>query len=306
MAGIAQISNEEIRALGLTPAALLSAMARAVDCLQRGDAEMTPKVALHPRAGGEFYAMPASLGELAVVKWLNVAGAPEPGAPLIQAQLLATHIRSGRVLALMEAEWITAVRTAAISALAAQRLEVLTVASLSIIGCGLQARTHLSAWQDAFGLRQVLAHSRRRSTAQKFAEEATAAGVQARVVDTPLEALSAGGVVLIASPPNTPTPGTIDGRDVPPGSLVVALDLGVALMPDSLVDFDRIVVDDRGQTEALMASGTMPRLPRIDQDLATLTPMRPGERVLFVPPGMALADAAVAELVLRRLGLWPH
>ena len=108
MAAIAQVSNEDIRALGLTPAELLAAMARAVESLQRGDAGFIHKKAMHPRAGGEFYAMPATLGELAVVKWLNVAAKPAPGAPLIQAQLLATHIPSGRVLALMDAEWITA------------------------------------------------------------------------------------------------------------------------------------------------------------------------------------------------------
>ena len=165
MAAIAQVSNEDIRALGLTPAELLAAMARAVESLQRGDAGFIHKKAMHPRAGGEFYAMPATLGELAVVKWLNVAAKPAPGAPLIQAQLLATHIPSGRVLALMDAEWITAVRTAAISALAACWLRVPGAASLAIIGCGLQARTHLAAWQDAFASRQVLAHSRRRSSA---------------------------------------------------------------------------------------------------------------------------------------------
>jgi alanine dehydrogenase len=305
MAAVAQVSNEDIRALGLTPAELLGAMARAVECLQRGDAGFIFKQAMHPRAGGEFYAMPATLGELAVVKWLNVAAKPAPGAPLIQAQLLATHIPSGRVLALIDAEWITAVRTAAISALAARVLRAPGTESLAVIGCGLQARTHLGAWQDAFALRQVLAHSRRRSTAAAFAAEARACGVTAQVLDTAAQALSAGGTVLIASPANTSTPGCLDSGDVPPDTLVVALDLGVALKPDSLTHFDRYVVDHRGQTMALMDAGTMPRLPRIDQDLTTLTPMRPGERVLFVPPGMALADAAVAELVLHRLGLWP-
>ena len=93
MAVIAQVSNEDIRALGLTPAELLAAMARAVESLQRGDAGFIHKKAMHPRA---------------VVKWLNVAAKPAPSAPLVQAQLLATHIPSGRVLALMDAEWITA------------------------------------------------------------------------------------------------------------------------------------------------------------------------------------------------------
>jgi ornithine cyclodeaminase/alanine dehydrogenase-like protein (mu-crystallin family) len=111
---------------------------------------------MHSRAGGEFYAMPA------------------PGAPVVQAQLLATHIPSGRVLALMGAEWITALRTAA------------------VIGCGLQARTHLGAWQDAFALRQVLAHSRRSTSAAAFAAEARACGVTAQVLDTAAPALSSG------------------------------------------------------------------------------------------------------------------
>jgi len=105
----------------------MAAMARAAGCLQRGDAGIVPKQAMHSRAGGEFYAMPA------------------PGAPSVQAQLLATHIPSGRLLALMNTAWITALRTAA------------------IISCGLQARTLLAAWQDAFALRRVLAHSRKRS-----------------------------------------------------------------------------------------------------------------------------------------------
>ncbi len=78
---------------------------------------------------------------------------------------------TGEPLALVNASAITAIRTAAVSALATRLLAREDAAELAIIGAGVQARTHLSAMACVRPIKRARIASRRVDSAQKFAEE---------------------------------------------------------------------------------------------------------------------------------------
>jgi ornithine cyclodeaminase/alanine dehydrogenase-like protein (mu-crystallin family) len=79
--------------------------------------------------------------------------------------------KTGVPLALVNASAITAIRTAAVSALATRLLAREDALELAIIGAGVQARTHLSAMAWVRPIKRARIASGRFESAQKFAKE---------------------------------------------------------------------------------------------------------------------------------------
>lgn len=78
----------------------------------------------------------------------------------------------GRLLAIMDASTITAIRTAAVSGLATRLLARPDAGDLAILGAGVQAMTHLDAMRCARTLRRVRVWSRSAERARRFAARA--------------------------------------------------------------------------------------------------------------------------------------
>ena len=77
----------------------------------------------------------------------------------------------GEPLAILDANAITAIRTAAVSGAVTRVLAREDAGDLAILGSGVQARTHLEAMRAARTLRRVRVWSRTRANAERFARE---------------------------------------------------------------------------------------------------------------------------------------
>src|SRR5688500_14459750 len=118
--GVRYLSRADVEAVGLTGAEVIEILDGVFRAKREGAVEMPPKIGVHPRADAFIHAMPAYLpGADAVgIKW--VAGYPENqalGLPYIHGLLTLSEPDTGRPLAVMDATWITEVRTAAASML---------------------------------------------------------------------------------------------------------------------------------------------------------------------------------------------
>ena len=122
-----------------------------------GDAEMPPKIGVHPRPAGAFgHAMPAYLpgddasgaADLVGMKW--VLGYPTNtalGLPGIHGTLLLSDPVTGVPVAVMDASPITAERTAAISGVAIRAWAPRVVGRApraAVIGAGVQGTSHVA------------------------------------------------------------------------------------------------------------------------------------------------------------------
>jgi ornithine cyclodeaminase len=83
---------------------------------------------------------------------------------------------TGAPLALMNASAITAIRTAAVSALATQTLALPDACELALIGAGVQARAHLAALAEVRALKRVRIVSRNIEHARALADSVRAIG----------------------------------------------------------------------------------------------------------------------------------
>ena len=96
---------------------------------------------------------------------------PSQGKDAHQGAVTLFNRETGELLALMNASEITAIRTAAVSAVATRLLAREDASELGIIGAGVQARTHLEALACVREIKRARVAARTLSHSQKLAEE---------------------------------------------------------------------------------------------------------------------------------------
>ena len=102
-----------------------------------GEWRMPPKVYLDAYPAGDFRAMPAMGAGVAILKWVtSFPGNPVDGLPVVMGVICVSSASNGEPLALVDARAITALRTGAVAAVAAQELGPEDARSVGIVGCG--------------------------------------------------------------------------------------------------------------------------------------------------------------------------
>jgi alanine dehydrogenase len=122
----------------VSPRAAIERVREALIRFHVGDWVMPPKVYLSCAPHGDFRAMPARGDGLALLKWItSFPGNPARGLPTVTGVVCLSDAENGQPLMLLDARSVTALRTGAVAALAAQRLAKPDAHSVGIIGCGL-------------------------------------------------------------------------------------------------------------------------------------------------------------------------
>ena len=151
--------------------------------------------------GGSLFVMPAHDASVAITKLITFTpGNAAAGRPTIQGDVVVFDVKSGERRLVLDGPTVTARRTAAVSLLAAQRLAPNPGGPLLILGAGAQGRSHLEAFAQGLGLREVLIHSRTEASAHGLADLARALGLRARVVDDPNAVLADCPLVVTCTP----------------------------------------------------------------------------------------------------------
>lgn len=104
----------------------------------RGDWEMPAKVYLDSPPYGDFRAMPARGGGIALLKWVtSFPGNTARGLPVVRGEVLLSDTETGEELAVIECSSVTSLRTGAAAAVSAQVLALDEAGSVGIVGCGV-------------------------------------------------------------------------------------------------------------------------------------------------------------------------
>jgi len=123
----------------ITPAEAIERVRNAFVLHYDGEWVMPSKVYLEaPDGPGDFRAMPARGGGLAILKWItSFPSNGERGLPVVMGLVCVSDATDGRPLALIDARAVTMLRTGAVAAVAAQELAREDAASVGLIGCGV-------------------------------------------------------------------------------------------------------------------------------------------------------------------------
>ncbi|MFN8572943.1 MAG: ornithine cyclodeaminase family protein [Gemmatimonadaceae bacterium] len=227
--------------------------------------------------------------------------------------VLLFEAEHGRLLAIMDASSITAIRTAAVSGLATRLLARPDATQLAILGAGTQAMTHLDAMCCVRDIQHVRVWSRRPEKAQELAKRARAKhSCSIDVSASAREAVEGAHVVCTVTASRTPV---LEGNWLAPGTHVNAV--GASLAHARELDTDAVqrafVYVDRRES-ALAEAGDI--LIPISEGAITAEHIRgelgqllvgavPGPEhtdnvTLFKSLGIAIEDLASAQHLYKR------
>jgi ornithine cyclodeaminase/alanine dehydrogenase-like protein (mu-crystallin family) len=282
------------------------------------DAELPPKLGVHPRPDGSFaHAMPAALrgarddgaGDLLGMKWVaGFATNNALGVPAIHALVVLNDPATGIPAAVLDGGPITAERTAAVSGVAIGRfaprvVDRPTVAAL--IGAGVQGRSHLPVLGHVLpGVRLVI-HDRHPDRAAALSELATnTAGIgSAEVASTARDATRDADVVVTAASFG-PVRQVMTDDWLAPDALVVPVDYATYLAAEIARDAALFLVDDRPQFLANRDAGLFDGYPEPGGTLGEALQAGTGRpqrgRVVVTHLGVGLADVLFGDAILRR------
>jgi ornithine cyclodeaminase/alanine dehydrogenase-like protein (mu-crystallin family) len=299
------LSRADVEAVGLTGREVIEILGAAFRAKRDGAVEMPPKIGVHPRDDAFIHAMPAYLASADAVgiKW--VAGYPDNqqlGLPYIHGLILLSDAATGRPLAVIDATWITEVRTAAASMLGIRALAERPVEAVGIIGCGRQGHVHLELAREVLPtLRRATLFDRHPERAEVLA--AAHPDLEVRVAGSAQEIGRGSEAVIttcaIVRDPERP----LRREHLADATVACAVDFDASLSEDLFEEAAMFVVDDVAQYGYYREQGYFGGYPGDPVELCdVLDPdagRAPGLRV-FVPLGLALEDVAVAAEVGRR------
>jgi ornithine cyclodeaminase/alanine dehydrogenase-like protein (mu-crystallin family) len=302
---IRYLSRADVEAVGLSALEVVDILEAAFRAKRAGDVEMPPKVGVHPRDDAFIHAMPAYLADTDAVGLKWVAGYPsnQPlGIPYIHGLFVLSDAATGRPLAVMDATWITEVRTAAASILGIRALAARPVESIGIVGCGRQGYAHLELAEQVFPtLRSVALFDRHRERADALA--AAHPKLDAQVASTAEEIAPGADVIVstaaIVRQPERP----LRRAHLNDATVACAVDFDATLSEDLFESARAFVVDDVAQYRYYRQQGYFAGYPadavELAEVLADETPRGRG-LAIYVPLGIALEDVAVAAELNRR------
>ena len=303
------LSDAEVRATAPGPRQVVELLTHAFLERAEGRTEVPPKEGVHPSPDALLHAMPASVPALRAVgvKW--IASYPANRArrlPAVNGLLVLNDPDTGLPLAVMDAGWITALRTAGASVLAAHFLARPASSSLGILGCGVQARSHLMAFAAAFPLRRVRVHDRHPERARALAEEMEGTvGVPIEPVGSVREVVEGLDLVVTAgSIHRVPQPAVQPGW-LAPGAFASLVDFDSAWSRAALGELDLLFTDDVAQLQRFRDGGWFRDLPPVQADLAALVAgtcagrTAHHQRTATCNLGLALGDVVLAAEVYR-------
>lgn len=183
----------------------IAVMEDALSALARGEVHQPLRSIVRPADSPGFLGlMPAYRGG-ARPAWGLKEICLFPGNP---ARGLDTHLgavilhsgETGEPLAIMNASAITAIRTAAVSALATKLLAREDASTLAIIGAGVQGHSHMKAIPVVREIREIRICSRTRAHADTLARQAS----NARAVDSVHEAVRGADIIVTATSSKEP------------------------------------------------------------------------------------------------------
>ncbi len=154
---------------------------RAVDAVRdafvayaRGEWTMPPKVYVTAYPAGDFRAMPALGSGHALLKWVtSFPGNPAKGLPTVMGVVLVSSAEDGRLLAVLDAAAVTAIRTGAAAVLATETLGRPDAKTAAVIGAGVNGEATARRSRRGGGRRSSgtsTPRARRRSRSASAAE----------------------------------------------------------------------------------------------------------------------------------------
>jgi alanine dehydrogenase len=312
------VSRQEIETL-ISMREVIAVMEEVFAALARGEALVPERTVLSlPGTENSILFMPGYLAKSGAIGIKAVSVFPTNaarGAATISAQILLCDSESGGTKAVLEGGTITALRTAATTAVATKYLARGNAESLGIFGAGVQARSQIESHLEVRPLKRVLIYDPNKERAAALVQHVQSlrgSECKCAIAENPAEVVANSDIIVTATTARTPV---FAGQSVKEGTHINAIGSfrpDVREVDDATVTRSRIFVDsyehalkEAGDLIIPMNSGIV-RKEDIKAELGELIlgrkkgRERADEITFFKSVGLAVQDIAVAEVVYRK------
>lgn len=289
------LSADQIRRCGITPAQCIDWVEESFKL--KYEAQLPVKLTVHPQGDDFFNSMPALLPERFGRFGLKIVSRMEAEKPALKSDILLYDSKTGKLLAIADGDWITAMRTGAVTALSVRTFKRRDADTYSIMGLGNTARaTALCLIDDAKGRKVKFRLLRYKDQAELFIERfKDATNATFEIIDT-MEEFVTGAIVIISCITNAHSNIFCnDDSKFQKGVLIVPVHSRGFQNCDLF--FDKVFGDDTGHISGFRF---FPKFRRYDEFSRVLLGQNPGrendeERILNYNAGLGIHDVFFAS-----------
>ena len=310
------LSEKQVQGL-IDVAELIAVLKQAHIQYSTGKAVMPVRLVVPlPQIQGRITSMPGFLNEdkalgMKVVTYFQ--NNPQHNLPAILATIMLFSAETGKMIAVMDGGYITAIRTACASALATQALANPETPTLGILGAGVQARAHIQALAQVRKFSKIKIYSPSATSAASIKNDVEKeAGVAIEVARSAEEVVRASDLLVTVTTAKEPI---VKADWFKPGVHINAvgshrpdlreIDGATLARAKVVVDSKEAILTECGDILLALKEQTITEAHihgEIGEILAGAKPGRTSadEITLYKSVGIAIQDVATAQLVYRK------
>ena len=297
------IQQEQITSLNISPAECVKWVEEGFR--MKDQAQMPPKPSVHPQGEDFMTTMPCLLPEQEGEKrfGIKVVNRIEGQNPALSSMIYLYDANTGHLLAILDGDWITAMRTGAVATLAARLFQKEGTNTYSMIGLGNIARaTALCLIADNKNRNIKIRLMRYKDQAERFVDRFKDAGnVSFEIIDTKEEFLSEADVVISCV---TVATDLLFSDDALFRKGITVIPVHVRGFQNCDLFFDKVFGDDTGQIRNWKYFSKFRQYDELHHVLLGRNPGRENqdERILSYNYGLALHDIVYASRIYDMIG----
>ncbi|MDD5686782.1 MAG: ornithine cyclodeaminase family protein [Elusimicrobia bacterium] len=301
------LNREDVLSLGLSMKEVITEVEKGLVEHGKKKVEMPPKPGIHTFPDAFIHAMPIYIPKYkaAGMKW--VSGYPQArkyGLPYIMGILVLNDAGTGAPYAIMECGFETAMRTGAVTGIAAKYLAKKNSQVVGICGLGEQAIYQLLALKETVNFKIIKAYDIFDSAKNKFVEKMSKNyNLNIVAAKTAEDAVAGSDIVITACSENVKP--FVKKEWLKEGVLGLPIELNLAWTDEAIFSVDKIILDDWKQfSEHVKRTGR--KIPGMYSELGEIIAgIKPGrkndkEKIWNSNYGLSVHDAMVGKLIYKK------
>lgn len=269
--------------------------------LMKDRAQLPPKISLHPQGSDFINTMPCILPQEYHTFGCKVVSRIKGSHPALKSKMMLFDTLSGEMTALVDTDWITAMRTGAVAALAINTLRSYSAKVYSFIGLGAMGHSTLDCFLATNRDKSLVIRLKRyKDHAEKTMERYSSyRNIEWKISDT-IEDLVSGSDVVVSCITDADGILVEDMSLFKPGVLVVPVHTRGFQNCDTI--FDKVFADDEGHVKGFKYFNEFRQFGELSDVLSGKIPGRSSdeERILSYNIGLGLHDVLFAHKIITQ------
>lgn len=301
------IQDREVRSLGLKPKDFIDSVRHCF--VHKPECQLPPKISLHPKNDDFINTMPCLLPPETNRYGVKIVSRVKGRTPALKSDSMLYDVTTGELLAVIDCDYITTMRTGAVAALAVDTLKKNNVKKIALMGLGNTGRATmmcLSSLLPPPDGKYEVSLLRYKDQAEQFIEHFKNLDNFHFTIANDTKELFENADVIISCITQANGLFIDDVNVFKPGVLVVPVHTRGFQNCDTI--FDKVVCDDIGHVKGFKYFNQFKNLTELGDILRGDKPGRQSEeeRIIDYNIGLGLHDAYICSKVYDAVKAQPH